>query len=733
MSKKVETLYEDKSINISQEVKLVLDIANKLRGTYKAEDYQDVIIPMVIIRRFECALADTKDSVVSKFKTDSANDAKVIPKIYQKLSGFEFYNTSEFDLKKLTESPDTIAKDFKFYLDSYSDNVKTILNDLEFYDQIKKLDKANKLLLIIKDFANLDLSPETVDPIRMGYIFEDVLRRYSENINAGDHYTPREVIRCLVNVLLAEGSEDIYEPGKIIKIGDFACGTGGMISTAYDFIKRHNNSAKIYLYGQEILDKSYAICVADMLIKGQDARNIQQKNTLKYDAFPNDEFRFVIMNPPFGTPWSGDKAESGTADFVKNDAYSDENGNPIKGKKMGRFTHRIGKDGPELTMTPASGDAQLLFMQHALYKLNKQNGRAAIITNGSPLFSGGTSSGESQIRRWLLENDLVEAIIGLPDQLFYNTGISIYAFILSYKKRPERQGKVQFINATSSEFYQKMRKSMGNKRKELSDDHIKKITELYSNFKENEYSKIFSNEEFMYREFSVYQPMQRNYQLSQERIQNLIDGNILSNYYDPDKVEELQLLDPIPAKEKKELDKHLLHQPLFEQMIKVLQNNVDEKLYKEPKAFEELLISLFDGFNLYPEEKTEKAGIAKTKKYLKEKVAFALSEIDKTAEIQTKRDGSPEIDKTTKDVELIPMNEKSEDYFKREVEPFVPDYIDVFEENLTGKTLSIKTGAEFPFTRYFYEYQEPKKSEVLINEFKEVSKELADLMKEFDM
>lgn len=487
------------------------------------------------------------------------------------------------------------------------------------------------------------------------------------------------------------------------------------------------------MYGQEILDKSYAICVADMLIKGQDARNIQQKNTLKYDAFPNDEFRFVIMNPPFGTPWSGDKAESGTADFVKNDAYSDENGNPIKGKKMGRFTHRIGKDGPELTMTPASGDAQLLFMQHALYKLNKQNGRAAIITNGSPLFSGGTSSGESQIRRWLLENDLVEAIIGLPDQLFYNTGISIYAFILSYKKRPERQGKVQFINATSSEFYQKMRKSMGNKRKELSDDHIKKITELYSNFKENEYSKIFSNEEFMYREFSVYQPMQRNYQLSQERIQNLIDGNVLSNYYDPDKVEELQLLDPIPAKEKKELDKHLLHQPLFEQMIEVLQNNVDEKLYKEPKAFEELLISLFDGFNLYPEEKTEKAGIAKTKKYLKEKVAFALSEIDKTAEIQTKRDGSPEIDKTTKDVELIPMNEKSEDYFKREVEPFVPDYIDVFEENLTGKTLSIKTGAEFPFTRYFYEYQEPKKSEVLINEFKEVSKGLADLMKEFDI
>ncbi|MCS8581811.1 type I restriction-modification system subunit M [Latilactobacillus curvatus] len=727
MVEKIKTLYEDKSINISQEVKMVLDIANKLRGTYKAEDYQDVIIPMIIIRRFECALEETKDKVVERFKKDNETPDKILKRI----SGFDFYNTSEFDLKKLEESPDTIAKDFDFYLKSFSQNIRTILFDLDFFDQIKKLDNANKLLLIIKDFARLDLSPKTVDPIRMGYIFEDVLRRYSENVNAGDHYTPREVVRCLVNVLLAEGSEDIYEPGKIIKVGDFACGTGGMISTTYDFIHRHNNSAKIYMYGQEILDKSYAVCVANMLIKGQDSRNIQQKNTLKYDAFPDDEFRFVIMNPPFGTPWSGDKAETGTSDFVKNDAYPDDEGKPVKGKKMGRFTHKVGKDGPEMTMTPTSGDAQLLFMQHALYKLNKKNGRAAIITNGSPLFSGGTSSGESQIRRWLLENDLVEAIIGFPDQLFYNTGISIYAFILSYNKRPERQGKVQFINATS--FYQKMRKSMGNKRNELSDEHIKKITELYASFEENEYSKIFPNEEFMYQEFSVYQPMQRNYQISEERIQNIIDSNVLSNYYDPDKLEELGLLDPIPAKEKKELDKFQLHEPLFEELIKILRSNIDDTVYKEPKLFENKLFSLFKDFNLYPEEKTEKAGINKTKKYLKDKISFALSKIDKTAVIQTKRDGSAEIDKSTKDTELIPMSEEPSKYFEREVKPFVPDYIPVFEENLTGRNMSIKTGAEFPFTRYFYEYQAPEKSDVLINEFKEVSKELTSLMKEFDV
>lgn len=728
MTTKIETLYEDKSINISKEVKMVLDIANKLRGTYKAEDYQDVIIPMVIIRRFECALDDTRQAVADKYKTN-----KNIPvQVLERTSGYHFYNTSELNLKKLEESPDTIAKNFKFYLDSFSDNVNTILNDLGFYDQIKKLDAANKLLLIIKDFAKLDLSPKSVDNLKMGYIFEDVLGRYSKNVNAGDHYTPREVIRCLVNVLLAEGSEDIYEPGKIIKVGDFACGTGGMISTTYDFIHRHNDSAKIMMYGQEILDKSYAVCVADMLIKGQDARNIQQKNTLKYDAFPNEEFRFIIMNPPFGTPWSGDKAEAETADFVKLDAYSDNNGKPIKnGKKMGRFTHKIGKSGPEITMTPASGDAQLLFMQHALYKLNKGNGRAAIITNGSPLFSGGTSSGESQIRRWLLENDLIEAIIGFPDQLFYNTGISIYAFILSYKKRPERRGKVQFINATS--FYQKMSKSMGNKRNELSDGHIKKITELYANFKENKFSKIFPSEEFMYREFSIYQPMQRNYVLSSERVNNMVDENTLSNYYDPDKVEEYQLMDPIPSKYKKALDKFLLHKPLFKQMCEILKKSADDEVFKEPKGFENKLIKLFAEFNLFPEEKTETAGFTKTKKYLKEKVAFALSEIDKTAEVQTKRDGTPEIDKTTKDIELVPMNIATKDYFEREVKPFVPDYIEQFEESLTGKTISIKTGAEFPFTRYFYDYLAPEKSEVLIQEFKQVENELADLLQSFSL
>jgi len=729
MSKNIiETLYEDKNINIKQEVDLVLKIANKLRGTYKAEEYQNVIIPMVIIRRFECALEATKNKVVEKYEADKKTPTKML----ERLSGFEFYNTSKFTLQRLTESPDTIEKDFKFYIDSFSTNVKDIIYNLKFIPEIRQLAKNNKLLSIIKEFANLDLSVETVDPMRMGYIFEDVLRRYSENVNAGDHYTPREVIRCLVNLLLAEGCDDILTGHPIVKIGDFACGTGGMLSTTYDFISRHNQNVEIELYGQEILDKSHAVCVADMLIKGQNAKNIQLRNTLKFDAFPKEDFRFVIMNPPFGTPWSGEKAEAGTKDFVENDAYSDDQDKPVKGKKMGRFTHRVGKNGPELTMTPGAGDAQLLFMQHALFKLDKGNGRAAIITNGSPLFSGGTSSGESQIRRWLVENDLIEAIIGFPDQLFYNTGISIYAFILSYDKRPERRGKIQFINATT--FSQKMRRSMGNKRNELSNEHIKKITKLYADFEENKYSKIFPNEEFLYREFSVYQPLQRNYHLSMERINNLVDGNLLSNYYDQDKVDEIQLMDPIPEKEQKKLEKFLAHQPFYHQIISKLKDNIDpdEQPYKEPKAFEEKLLKIFDGVNIFP-EKAETAGLTDTKKFIKEKIAFGLSEIDKTAEIQTNKKGEPILDTTTKDTELIPMSISEDEYFEKEVKPFVPDFIPQFEENLTGKTITIKTGAEFPFTRYFYEYQAPEKSEDLLAEFNQIQTELTDLLKSFDV
>ncbi|MBO0471034.1 SAM-dependent DNA methyltransferase [Enterococcus sp. DIV0242_7C1] len=701
MTKSVEILYENTEINVTKETNLVLAIANKLRGTYKAEDYQDVIIPMVIIRRFECALEDTKDEVV---KTYEANP-KIAPKVLERKSGHSFYNVSHFNLSNLQDQADDIKGNFKDYIKGFSANVKTIIEDLDFIKQIDKLDKANKLLLIIKAFANFDLSPKTVDNMRMGYLFEDILRRYSENVNAGDHYTPREVIRCLANLLLAEGCDDIYQDGKIVKIGDFACGTGGMLSTINDFILRKNSSAKIHMYGQEILDSSYAICLADMLIKGQDASHIQQVNTLKEDAFPDDEFRFVIMNPPFGTPWSGDKAANGTKEAVE---------------ESDRFKHRVGIDGPEITMTPASGDAQLLFMQHALKKLNKENGRAAIITNGSPLFSGGTGSGESQIRRWMLENDLIEAIIGFPDQLFYNTGISIYAYILSYNKQPKRKGKVQLIDATK--FYKKMRKSMGNKRNELSNDHIKKITHLYADFKENDYSKIFDNEEFLYKEYAVYQPMQRNYRIDEERIQAMIDNNTLKNFYDKDKIEEYQLMDPLPTKTKLLLNKFLENESTYEEIIHRLVTKGEEiGEFKEPKEFTKRVKKLFKDLDI-------PAGVVNS-------IIKSMSRMDKTADIQKDALGNIIPDKETKDIELVPYKQSIDEYMEKEVLPHVPDAMVFFEEDLSKKTKgkstpAIKTGAEIPFTRYFYKYQAPESSDELLKEFKDIDLELNKLLEE---
>lgn len=392
-----------------------------MRGAYTSDKYKEVIIPMVIIRRFECALAKTKQAVVEKHKSNPNLPAAIL----EKISGYPFYNTSEFTLARLLNDSDNIASNFKSYIEGFSANIQTMLNSLEFTKQIDKMDKNNRLYGVVRKFSDIDLNPDSIDGMRMGYIFEDLIRRFSENAEAGDHYTPREVIRLLVNIILAEGCDDLLtEEGKVATVLDAACGSGGMLSTTHDFLRRKNPYIDVRLFGQEINPESYAICMADMLIKGEDANNIkggESANTLKYDCFPDQKARLVIMNPPFGTAWGGKDAPDGQEKAVR-----DEN------KKDGRFEHGL----------PGTGDGQLLFMQHAINKMDNKNGRAAIISNGSPLFSGSTTSGESQIRRWMLEEDLIEAIIALPSQLFYNTDIGIYAFILSKNKRADRKGKV---------------------------------------------------------------------------------------------------------------------------------------------------------------------------------------------------------------------------------------------------------------------------------------------------
>ena len=681
----IDAMWDDSPIDVSTEVNFIWSIANKLRGTYQSDKYKDVIIPMVIIRRFECALEPTKDKVVAQFKANPNYPAKAMYRI----SGFQFYNTSEFTLAELINDDDNLAANFKAYLQSFSPNVQEIIisaeKGLDFYKQIDKTDKNDRLLSVVKAFSELDLNPRTIDNVKMGYIFEDLIRRFSENAEAGDHYTGRDIIKLMVNILLAEGCDDIFDDGKVITVLDQACGTGGMLSTGYNFIKRYNPTADVRLFGQEINPESYAICLAEMLIKGQNAENICYQDTMKKDCFEGTKMRFVIENPPFGTPWGGKDAAEGVEKAV-NDEYA-------KG-----FEGRWGAG------VPGTSDMQMLFLQSAIDKLDDNFGRAAVIENGSPLFNGGAASGESQIRRWVLENDLVEAIIALPTELFYNTEIATYIWVVSKNKSPERKGKIQLIDASS--IYHKLRKALGKKKNEITPGDRSAITKLYADFKECEDSRIFKNEDFIYKEYAIMQPLQRSYAITEERIQYMLQSGSLSSLYDEGKANELQDAEELTGKEKKKLDDYLKNQPIYEAIIETLKSAISEKKYLSEKEFIPVLTQLL-------------LGVVSDKKLIT-KIANGLSEMDKTAEIQKDRKGNVLYDKDTKDTEIIPVEEDIDDYMEREVLPYVPDAKAFWEENLGAKKPVIKTGAEIPFTRTFYKYQAPKASDELKNRFVEL-------------
>lgn len=691
----IDIMFDDSPIDVSTEVNFIWSIANKLRGPYRSDKYKDVIIPMTIIRRFECALAPTKEKVVNQYK---ANPGYPVIAMYR-LSGFQFYNTSEFDLAELVNDSDHLADNFKSYLNGFSPNVQEILmskeRGLNFGEEIDKMDKNNRLLSVVKAFSELDLDPKTIDNVKMGYIFEDLIRRFSENAEAGDHYTGRDIIKLMVNILLSEGCDDIFEDSKVITILDQACGTGGMLSTGYNFIKRYNPSADVRLFGQEVNPESYAICLAEMLIKGQNAENICYQDTMKADRFKDIKMRFVLENPPFGQPWGGKDAAEGVEEKVKKEY--------LKG-----FDGRWGAG------LPGSGDMQMLFLQSAVDKMDDNYGRAAIIENGSPLFTGGTASGESQIRRWLLEKDLIEAIIALPTDLFYNTGIATYIWILSKNKRKERKNKIQLIDA--SHIFHKLRKSLGNKRNEISPEDRKRITELYSNFTETEECKIFKNTEFIYREYAVMQPLQRSYAISEERIESLLAKNSLSSLYDEQSVSKFEnSVEPLSVKDQKKLGQFYDNKPLFDAIISKLRESVSNDVYLSPEEFMPVLSAVLSSVT--------------TDKKLLEKIADGLSKMDKNAKIRTDRKGNIIYDKETKDSEIVKYEEDIDTYMAREVLPYIPDAKAFFEEDLSKSKQVIKTGAEIPFTRYFYKFEEPRHSEELLNEFLDLEESVSERIK----
>jgi len=489
----------------NEKVSFIWSVADLLRGPYKPAQYGQVMLPMTVLRRLDCILEPTKANVLQRLNSLKGGPVKDLEPILNRAAGQAFHNTSKFDFQALKGDPNNIAANLTHYIKSFSSKAREIIEYFGFEEQIIKLDKANRLYLIVSKFSEIDLHPNTVPNIEMGYIFEELIRKFSEQRNeeAGDHFTPREVIRLMVNLLL-ESDEDILTKKGIIKtLFDPACGTGGMLSVADEYLHELNPDGRFELFGQEYNEESYAICGSDMMIKGQSLENIKFGDSFDKDGFSNSEFDYMLANPPFGLEWKPEE------EFIRKE-YEQQ-----------------GYDGRFGAGLPRINDGSFLFLQHMISKMKPEGSRIGIVFNGSPLFTGDAGSNESNIRKWIIENDWLEAIVALPDQLFYNTGIFTYIWIVINKKSPERKGKIQLFNAV--DYYQKMSRSLGQKRNEISEQQIKDITNMYGEFTENEHTKIFDNEDFGYRKITVERPLKLSFQVLPERIEALREASAFQN------------------------------------------------------------------------------------------------------------------------------------------------------------------------------------------------------------
>lgn len=662
-------------INFQDKVSFIWSIAEILRGPFKKEDYGKVVLPMAVLRRFDCVLEETKEAVLTSYEQYKSLPQEARDEILNRVAKQSFNNVSKFDFKKLLSDADNIADNLRDYINGFSKTARDIIEYFDFDKQIEKMDRNDLLYLVVKNFSELDLHPEVVSNVEMGYIFEELIRRFSEDGEAGDHYTPREVIRLMVNLLFMEDDDILTKPGITQTLYDCCVGTGGMGSVAQEYLKELNPTAELEFFAQEINEESYAICKADILIKGQEAKNITFGNTLSNDNFPNEHFNYMITNPPYGVEWK-------PAENAVKKEYEEKG-----------FNGRFGAGLPRIS------DGQLLFLQHLLSKMkptseDEKGSRIAIIMNGSPLFTGDAGSGESQIRKCVIENDLVEAIVAMPEQLFYNTGISTYIWILTNNKNALRKGKIQLVDGSG--FYQKMRKSLGNKRNELSSEHINEIVRIYGDFKPGENSKIFDNEDFGYRKIVVERPLRLSFKVEEDRLKDLYNQTAFKNLAVSKKKGEVGLLEIEEGKK------------LQEQIIEALRD-IDDKEYKNREEFSKLVKKVFKNKDINIGTPILKA------------ILTALGEKDETADICVDSKGNPEPDADLRDTENVPLKEDIYEYFNREVKPHVPDaWID------ESKT---KIGYEIPFTRHFYKYTLLRSSEDVMNEIKELEESIMKKLK----
>jgi type I restriction enzyme M protein len=480
---------------IKNHASFIWSVADLLRGDYKQSEYGKVILPLTVLRRLDCVLEPTKAALLDRAKKLGGRVENIEP-VLCAVSGEQFYNTSKLDFGRLLDDPAQLAGNLRAYIAAFSPGAQDVLDKFRFDTEIARLDQADLLYLVISKFAAIDLHPDTVSNLEMGYLYEELIRRFSElsNETAGEHFTPREVIRLMVNLLFAEDDDLLSKHGAIKTLFDPACGTGGMLSVAEDHLREMNPTARLEVFGEELNPETYAICRSDMMVKGQDASHIVRGNSFSEDGFQGRTFDYMLANPPFGVEWK--KVE----DTIRREAEKGFNG-------------RFGAGLPRIN------DGSFLFLQHMISKMKpveEGGSRLAIVFNGSPLFTGAAGSGESEIRRWIIENDWLEAVVALPDQLFYNTGISTYFWVVTNRKRPERRGKVQLVDARG--YWTKMRKSLGDKRKELSTEQIAEVTRLYAGDTDGEKVKVFANESFGYQRITVERPLRLRWEVTPDTV-----------------------------------------------------------------------------------------------------------------------------------------------------------------------------------------------------------------------
>ncbi|MCK5283502.1 MAG: SAM-dependent DNA methyltransferase [Nanoarchaeota archaeon] len=666
--------------NFQEKITFIWDLADLLRGAYKRNEYQKVILPFTVLKRFDSVLSDSKKTVLesyNKYKEQFENKEHLLLDAAKDKNGksLGFYNYSKYDFKTLLQDPEHIEQNLIHYIDSFSKNVQDIFENFKIKIQIEKLAKTNRLFILIKKFSEskIDLHPDVVSNHEMGTIFEELTRRFAEQSNeeAGDHFTPRDVVELMTKLMFIENGVHLTKKDLIKTIYDPACGTGGMLSSCKNFVTQINDTVDIVLFGQELNDEIYAICKADMLIKGEDANNIQGPlSTLSEDQFSNGKYDYIISNPPYGTKWEADQDE-------------------IEKEAEKGFEGRFGAGLPRIN------DGQLLFLQHMISKMKvKEKSRIAVITNGSPLFTGDAGSGESNIRKWIIEHDYIESIIALPKQMFYKTDIGTYIWILTNEKPTERVGKIQLIDATSK--FKKMRKSLGKKRQYLSEEDIKEILEYYDDFKPSMDVKIFDKEEFGYAKVVVERPLQLNYQVNDERLENLYSYSAFAKFAESKKSD--------PEEKLKEEEEGKAKQ---DEIINALKT-VGDKLYKNWDEFETKVKNALKELKLSPA-------------FVKN-IILKLSEHDETAEYVVDAKGKKQADSNLRDSEKIPLKEDIQEYFDREVKPYY--------SNAWMDRKKDKIGYELNFTQYFYKYVPPRDLDKIEADIKKVVGEIDKLVKE---